>query len=35
MSVPTLIVFKNGEPAEKISGPRPKQAMIDMIKKHI
>lgn len=35
MSVPTLIVFKGGEPVEKVVGARPKQALVDMIQKHV
>lgn len=27
MSIPTLIIFKNGEPTERIVGVQPKQAM--------
>lgn len=32
MSIPTLIVFKNGKPAETVVGLRPKQAIADMLK---
>ena len=32
MSIPTLIVFKNGQPAETAVGLRPKQAIADMLK---
>lgn len=32
MSIPTLIVFKNGKPAETAVGLRPKQAIADMLK---
>ncbi len=30
-AVPTLIIFKNGEPTEKAVGLRPKQVLIDKI----
>lgn len=33
MSIPTLIVFKNGEPAGQIVGVQPKEAIIEMIEK--
>lgn len=32
MSIPTLILFKNGEPAAKIVGERPKSEIIDFIR---
>lgn len=28
MSIPTLLVFKNGEPAKRIVGAKPKQALL-------
>jgi len=31
MSIPTLMIFKNGEPAEKIIGAQPKQAITEKI----
>ena len=31
MSIPTLLIFKNGEIAQQIVGVRPKQQIIDMI----
>lgn len=31
MSIPTLLVFKNGEVAEQIVGVRPKQQILDII----
>ncbi|CAN5358099.1 thioredoxin [soil metagenome] len=34
-SVPTLMVFKNGEPVEAVSGAVPKDAMARMIDKHL
>lgn len=33
MSVPTLILFKNGEEDKRIIGLKPKQAILDMINK--
>ena len=33
MSVPTLIIFKNGEEAERMIGVQPKTAILDAIKK--
>lgn len=33
MSVPTLILFKNGEETKRIIGLKPKQAILDMINK--
>ncbi len=35
MSVPTMIVFKNGEEVEKIIGLRQKNQIEEIIKKHI
>lgn len=34
-SIPTIIVFKNGAAVETLVGFRPKQAFIDVIKKHV
>ncbi len=31
MSIPTLIIFKNGEVAEQIVGVRPKQQILDIL----
>ena len=31
MSIPTLIVFKNGEPVKKTMGVQPKAAIIEMV----
>ncbi len=31
MSIPTLMIFKNGEPAERIVGAQPKQAITEKI----
>ena len=35
MSVPTLIIFKNGEEAERMIGVQPKTAILDAIKKAV
>ena len=35
MSIPTLILFKNGEIAEKIVGARPKSDLEDLLDKHL
>ena len=35
MSIPTLLVFKNGEVVERAVGVQPKQAIEAMVKKHI
>ena len=35
MSIPTLLVFKNGEIVERAVGVQPKQAIEEMVKKHI
>ncbi|MBR6682054.1 MAG: thioredoxin family protein, partial [Clostridia bacterium] len=32
MSVPTLIVIKDGNEAQRATGVRPKQAILDMLK---
>jgi thioredoxin 1 len=34
-SIPTVMVFKNGETADTIVGFRPKQAIGELIEKHI
>ncbi len=31
MTIPTVMVFKNGEPVETSIGVKPKQALIDMV----
>ncbi len=31
MSIPTLILFQNGEPVKRIVGAKPKQALLDEI----
>ena len=35
MSIPTLLVFKDGKPAERIVGYMPKERLMDKIKPHI
>ncbi|TCP32134.1 thioredoxin [Scopulibacillus darangshiensis] len=34
MSIPTLILFKDGEIADKIVGFQPKEALVERIKQH-
>ena len=35
MSIPTLLVFKDGTPAERIVGYMPKEKLMDKIKPHM
>lgn len=35
MGIPTLIVFKNGEPVESITGVQPRQALVERLDKLI
>ncbi|GAB7388722.1 thioredoxin [Bacillaceae bacterium] len=35
MSIPTLILFKNGEVVDKIIGYKPKEALLETINKHL
>ena len=35
MSIPTLIIFKNGEPVEELVGALPKQALLNKLKAHM
>jgi len=35
MGVPTLILFKNGQPVERLSGYVPKPKILEKIKKHL
>lgn len=35
MSIPTLILFKGGEPVERLVGYMPKERLLDRIKPHI
>jgi thioredoxin 1 len=34
MSIPTLILFKNGEVVDQVVGFQPKEAFVDLIDKH-
>jgi len=35
MSIPTLILFKNGEPVDKIIGFQPKEALKSVVSRHL
>ncbi|MFS8651518.1 MAG: thioredoxin [Caldibacillus sp.] len=35
MSIPTLILFKDGEIVDKVIGFRPKEALVEVINKHL
>ena len=35
MSIPTLIIFKKGEPVEEMVGALPKQALLNKLKAHM
>jgi thioredoxin 1 len=35
MSIPTLLVFKDGKPVERIVGYMPKESLMDKIKPHM
>ncbi|WP_442595340.1 thioredoxin [Neobacillus sp. D3-1R] len=35
MSIPTLIVFKNGEAVDKVVGFQPKEALANVLNKHL
>ncbi len=35
MSIPTLILFKDGEPVERLVGYRPKEALMNKIRPHL
>ncbi|MBE1554474.1 thioredoxin [Sporosarcina limicola] len=34
MSIPTLVLFKDGEPVDKVVGFQPKEALAKLIEKH-
>lgn len=34
MSIPTLVLFKNGEPVDKVVGFQPKEALAQLVQKH-
>jgi thioredoxin 1 len=35
MSIPTLYVFKNGEVVDKVVGYQPKEALVQLLQKHV
>jgi thioredoxin 1 len=35
MSIPTLLLFKGGEPAEQIVGAQPREAIAGMLQRHL
>ncbi|HDI7288339.1 TPA: thioredoxin [Staphylococcus aureus] len=35
MSIPTLIVFKNGQPVDKVVGFQPKENLAEVLDKHL
>jgi thioredoxin 1 len=35
MSIPTLLVFKNGELVDKTIGYQPKEALVQLLEKHV
>jgi thioredoxin 1 len=35
MSIPTLLVFKNGEVVDKVVGFQPKEALAGVLEKHV
>ncbi|WP_423246049.1 thioredoxin family protein [Lactobacillus delbrueckii] len=35
MSIPTLILFKDGEPVDKVVGFQPKENLAEVIEKHL
>ena len=35
MSIPTLMLFKNGEMVERITGYKPKEKLVDQLKPHL
>jgi thioredoxin 1 len=35
MSIPTLLLFKNGQPVERVVGALPKAALLSRIKQHL
>ncbi|QBP40719.1 thioredoxin [Paenisporosarcina antarctica] len=34
MSIPTLVLFKDGKPVDKVVGFNPKEALVDLVNKH-
>lgn len=35
MSIPTLMVFKDGEQVEQVVGFQPKEALVELLQKHL
>jgi thioredoxin-like negative regulator of GroEL len=35
MNIPTLILFKSGQPVERIMGARPKEKLLPILKPHL
>ncbi|WP_209122037.1 thioredoxin [Alkalihalobacillus sp. BA299] len=35
MSIPTLMVFKNGEKVDQVVGFQPKEALVELLNKHL
>jgi len=35
MSIPTLLLFKNGEPVDRIVGFQPKAQLVNRLNKHV
>lgn len=35
MSIPTLIIFKDGQQVQKVVGVHPKEQLIDVLKQHV
>jgi thioredoxin 1 len=35
MSLPTLLIFKGGEPVDKLIGAHPKRTIVDRLDQHI
>jgi thioredoxin 1 len=34
-SIPTMVLFKNGQPVERIVGAQPKERLLDQLKPHL
>lgn len=34
MSIPTLVLFKDGKPVDKVVGFNPKEALVELVNKH-
>lgn len=35
MSIPTLVLFKDGQPVDKVVGFNPKEALVELVNKHV